>query len=42
MEDKLNFIEPLFERVEEYGKTSYELFKLKTIDKTSNILSTFV
>lgn len=42
MEDKINFIEPLFERAEEYGKTSFELFKLKALDKTANIVSTFV
>ncbi len=42
MDDKLNFIEPLFEKAEEYGKTSYELFRLKTFDKVSNILSSFI
>lgn len=42
MENKATFLEPLFERAEEYGKTSYELFKLKTIDKTVGIASTFV
>ena len=42
MEDKMNFIEPIFERAEEYGKTSYELFKLKTLDKTAVVVSTFV
>ncbi|HEY0030149.1 MAG TPA: hypothetical protein VGC65_05280 [Bacteroidia bacterium] len=42
MDTKANFIEPLFERVEEYGKTSFELFKLKTIDKTADITSTFI
>jgi hypothetical protein len=42
MEDKIIFIEPLFERTEEYGKTSYELFKLKALDKTAGVLSTFI
>jgi hypothetical protein len=28
-EEKPNFIEPLFLRAEEYGKTSFELLKLK-------------
>lgn len=42
MDDKLNFIEPLFEKAEEYGKTSYELFKLKTVDKVSNTISSFI
>lgn len=42
MEDKINFIEPLFERVEEYGKTSFELLKLKALDKISGTVSSFV
>lgn len=42
MENKIIFMEPLIERVEEYGKTSYELFKLKTVDKTAGIISAFV
>lgn len=42
MEDKINFIEPIFERAEEYGRTSYELFKLKALDKTAGIVSTTV
>ncbi|MGZ4034085.1 MAG: hypothetical protein ACXVPU_07200 [Bacteroidia bacterium] len=42
MEEKTNFIEPLLERAEEYAKTSYELFKLKALDKTADVLSTFI
>ena len=42
MEDKINFIEPLFEKAKEYGKTSYELFKLKTLNKTVGVLSSFI
>ncbi len=42
MEEKINFIEPLFERVEEYGKSSFELLKLKALDKTAGVLSTFL
>lgn len=42
MANKIIFIEPLFERAEAYGKTSYELIKLKAIDKTSEVLSTLV
>jgi len=42
MEEKINFIEPLFVRVEAFGKTSYELYKLKAIDKTALVLSTLV
>ena len=41
MENKVIFIEPLLERAEEYGRTSYELFKLKTLDKTTDLASTF-
>jgi hypothetical protein len=39
MEDKMIFIEPLFERAETYGKTSLELIKLKTLNKTTEVLS---
>lgn len=35
-------LEPLFERVEDYAKTSYELYKLKTIDKSASIISSIV
>jgi lipopolysaccharide export LptBFGC system permease protein LptF len=42
MENKTNIMEPLFERIEEYAKTNYELLKLKTIDKITELLSTFV
>jgi uncharacterized protein YqhQ len=39
MEAKINLIDPLMERAEQYGKTSMELIKLKTIEKTSDIAS---
>jgi hypothetical protein len=42
MENKVIFKEPLLERAEAYGKTSYELIKLKAVDKTSEIVSTLV
>jgi hypothetical protein len=42
MEDTTNLIKSLLERASEYGKTSYELAKLKAIDKTSDAVSTFV
>ena len=42
MEDRIHFIEPLFERAEAYGKTSYELFKLKALDRTAAVVSTVV
>jgi len=42
MEDNENLIESLLKRVAEYGKTSLELAKLKALDKTSDIVSSFV
>ncbi|MHB1687926.1 MAG: hypothetical protein ACYCVH_11180 [Ignavibacteriaceae bacterium] len=39
MENQANIIEDLFEKAEEYGKTSIDLFKLKAIDKSSDVLS---
>jgi len=42
MNDKKTFIEPLFERVEAYGKTSFDLAKLKAVDKGADIASTFI
>ncbi len=40
MEAKANIIEPLLERAEEYTKTSFELLKLKSLDKTADIAAT--
>ena len=40
MEDKSSLIEPLLEKAETYGKTSFELLKLKTLDKTADVAST--
>ncbi len=42
MEEKINYIEPLIERAEEYGRTSIELIKLKALDKTAAVASTAV
>jgi hypothetical protein len=42
MEENAKLIESLIERVTEYGKTSFELAKLKTIDKTSEVVSSIV
>lgn len=41
MEHKTPFMEPLLEKVEAYGKTSFELLRLKTIDKLSHAIATF-
>jgi hypothetical protein len=42
MENKTNFIKPLYEIAQEYGKTSYELLKLKALNKVAEVLSTIV
>jgi fatty acid desaturase len=42
MEDNAKLIESLLERTVEYGKSSYELVKLKTLDKTSDVVSSFI
>jgi len=39
MEPKTTFIEPLFERVEAYGKSSFELLKLQSLQKIASIVS---
>ena len=42
IEDKATFMEPLFAKAEAFGKTSLELLKLKALDKTAEIVSTFI
>jgi fatty acid desaturase len=42
MNDNEKLIESLLERTIEYGKTSLELVKLKTLDKTSEVVSSFI
>lgn len=42
MEENSNLIESLVEKATDYGKTSYELLKLKAIDKTSDVVSTVI
>jgi hypothetical protein len=39
MEDSNSIIEPLIERIESFGQTSFELIKLKTIGKTTDLVS---
>ncbi len=36
----MHIIEPLFEKSENYVKTSLELYKLNTISKAANVIST--
>jgi len=42
METPVNLIESLFERVEAYSKTSYELSKLKLLETTILVVSAFL
>ncbi len=42
MDNNVTAIELLFERAENYSKTSVELVKLKIIDKTANVMSSLV
>ena len=42
MEDNSKLIESLFERTVEYGKTSLELVKLKTLDKAAEVVSSLI
>jgi len=42
MEDIKNSLDSLLDSAEEYGKTSIELFKLKALDKTSDVVSSIV
>jgi sterol desaturase/sphingolipid hydroxylase (fatty acid hydroxylase superfamily) len=42
MANIFNGIEPLLEKLEDYGKTSFELYKLQTISKAAKVASTLV
>ena len=42
MEEQTNSIESLFERVVAYGNTSAALIKLKTLDKSADVISTLM
>ncbi|MEO6542245.1 MAG: hypothetical protein ABIN74_14680 [Ferruginibacter sp.] len=42
METKTSLIEPLLERAEAYGKTSFELIRLKALNKTADVSSTLL
>ncbi len=42
MENKSNLIENILENATQYGKTSLELIKLKALDKTSDVVSSFI
>lgn len=42
MENDTPLIEPIFEKIEQFGKTSLTLYKYKAIDKSADILSSFI
>lgn len=42
MKEKETILEPLWEKAEDYGKTSLELIRLKAIDKASDVVSTVI
>jgi hypothetical protein len=42
MEEKVNLLESLMEKAVDYGKTSFELAKLRAIDKLSDLISTLI
>jgi len=42
MEDKGNLLESLLDSAKEYGITSFELVKLKALDKAADVVSSFV
>lgn len=39
MKDKVILIEMLVDKIEQYGKTSVELYKLKAIDKSTDVFA---
>jgi hypothetical protein len=42
MEKKENLVESLVESVFDYSKSGYDLVKLKTVDKTADVLSSLI
>jgi fatty acid desaturase len=42
MEENTNMFETLLEKATDYGKTSYELAKLKAVHKTAEVVSTLL
>jgi hypothetical protein len=42
MEEQSDLIESLIEKGEQYGRTSFKLFKLKTLDKSADVGSNIV
>lgn len=42
MEEKINEIEDLFHQAVDYSKTSFEIIKLKAVDKAADVASTAI
>ena len=42
MENQANFLDPLIEKARVYGKTSVDLYKLKAVEKTSEVSSIII
>lgn len=42
MDEQQSLIESLIEKGEQYGKTTIELLKLKTLDKSADVVSTLI
>ena len=42
MKDKAIIVEMLFDKAEQYAKTSLELYKLKAIDKSTDVFASFI
>jgi|WetSurMetagenome_2_1015567.scaffolds.fasta_scaffold138972_3 Na+/melibiose symporter-like transporter len=42
MDDNSNIIESLYHRTEEYVKTSFEILKLKTLEKSTEVASSII
>ncbi|HBX50082.1 MAG TPA: hypothetical protein DEH02_03330 [Bacteroidales bacterium] len=42
MEKEIPILKTLLEKASDYGKTSYELVKLKALDKASGIISSYI
>jgi hypothetical protein len=42
MEENIKLVESLLEKATDYGKTSFELAKLKTLDKTLDVASSLI
>lgn len=42
MQEDSDLLDPLYQRIEEYGKTSYVLFKLKALEKATGLVSNYV